>query len=38
MRPVTVDVLSAAGTCVKRKLNVNYPDSFYNRIDKVGTG
>ncbi len=34
----TVDVLSAAGTCVKYSLNINCPGSFYNRIQKAGTG
>ena len=34
----TVDVLSAAGTCVRRSLSINCPDSFYNRIDTAGTG
>jgi hypothetical protein len=32
---VTVNVLSAAGTCVKRSLDINCPDRFYNRIQNV---
>jgi hypothetical protein len=36
--PATVDVLSAAGTCVKRNPNIDCPNSFYNRIQNAGTG
>ncbi len=32
---VTVNVLSAAGTCVRHSLSVDCPNSFYNRISNV---